>query len=259
MRIKLKGIDLKENTLKDIANNNIDVNKFVDYITERLDQIYTLTDTKMETLNAIELYNNLKKIFNIYINEKDYLKVLSKKYKMHYTHFINIKTNMIDNENKVIDYIGASTPEIIYYDGNRLDLKTIRKITKNNNFLVVKENRKKDNISKSEKYENHQFVYLNIDDDTINEESELFLDFIELLKKDILVKDILYALKQYMRELLYQAKCITSLSQIKKDPHLAAIGKKYEDALNQAYIERENPKNKKISVRLHKDIKYRGK
>lgn len=261
MRIKLKDINLKRMTMDDINSNppKVDIDKYTNYITERLSVANELLDNKIELYSDTELYDKLKAIFDIIVEPKDYLRVLSKIYDKHYTDLITIRTYMVDNDGNSIEYFGASTKEVANYNRNIIDLNRIRKLTNKNDFLILKENRVECNTKRNEKHENHQFVDIDVYNDTIDEDSELFPYLIEILNKDILVKDIVYSLKLYINELSYQARYIANLSKLKKHPDLARIGRMYEEALNDIFLNEQNPRNRQISVRKHKKIKYGGK
>ncbi len=261
MRLNLKDIDLKRTTMEDINSNppRVDIDKYTNYITQRLSVANALLDNKIELYSDIELYDKLKVIFDIIVEPKDYLRVLSKIYNKHYTDLISIRTYMVDNDGNSIECFGASTKEVANYNRNIIDLNRLRKITDKNDFLVLKEHKVECNAKRNEKYESHQFVDIDVYNDTIDEDSELFPYLIEILSKDILVKDIIYSLRLYVNELAFQARYIANLSKLKKHPDLARIGKLYESALNDIFIELENPKDRKISVRKHKKIKYGGK
>lgn len=263
MIIKLKEIDLEKITREEIDNNpkNVDTKKFIDYIKERLTIAYDLIDSKIESFSAKELYADLKVIFDIEIEPKDYMRVLSSKYDRHYTDIINVKTYMVDKEGNNIELLGISTKDKSRYDDSRLTLGELRKLTNNSDFLVVGENSTKDKIGHREKYEKYKFIddEINIYDKNIDVKGELFLGLVEILKHDFLVKNILYSLKLYINELEYQAKTIADLSKVKHNPPLAAIGRKYENALNELYKELPKPSSKEIHVRMHQKVKYGGK
>lgn len=234
MKLKLKEIKLEEKTLEDISINHdrCDVQKFIDYIEDCLSKTNALLNCKIEALNDIELYQKLREIFDFTVEKKDYLRALSMMYKKHYTGFINIKTNMLDNNGNNIMYQAASVASRLYLDGSVLDLNSLRKLIDRNEILIIKTLKvkpliKKDNLYK-EKYESHQFIDVDITNCSLEPNNELFLYFIEILKKDILVKDILHDIKLYIDELMFQAKSITKLSNNRDNPQLALIGEKYK-------------------------------
>lgn len=257
MKLTLKKIRLKEITLEDISTNSnqCDVQKFIDYLEEHLRKANDLLDCKIESLSDIELYKKLKEIYDFTIDKNDYLRVLSKTYGKHYTDFILIRTNMVDDDGNNIMYQTAAVPSKLYLDKSILDLNSIRNLTKKNDLLIVKKHMVKFDTTRKEKYENHQFVDIDVTDCNLNEDSELFLKFIELIKKDILVKDILYDIKLYIEELMFQAKSITVLSKDKENLELALIGERYKKALNNYFDEQSISKKRKISVRKHKKRK----
>ena len=97
-----------------------------------------------------------------------------------------------------------------------------------------------------------KIVIINIENDITN----IFLfNFIELIKKDILVKDILYDIKLYIDELMFQAKSITILSKEPDNKELALIGERYKKALDNCFDEQSISKKRKISVPKHKKRK----
>ena len=114
MKLILKPITLKEDTLNEINSGNYDVNLFIPSIKSHLEKANDLIYTKIESLNELELYQKLKPIYNIKLNTNDYLKALSKKYNKHYTNFITIRVNE-DN------YFVLSTNKYAYLDESTID------------------------------------------------------------------------------------------------------------------------------------------
>lgn len=257
MKLTLKKIHLKEITLEDISanSNQCDVQKFINYIKEHLKKANDLLNCKIESLSDIELYEKLREIYDFTIDKNDYLRVLSKIYGKHYTDFIYIKTNMMDNDGNNIMYHAAVGSSKLYLNESTLDLNSIRNLTKKNDLLIVKTIRILPENVKKEKYENHQFIDIDITDCNLDEDSELFLYFIELIKKDILVKDILYDIKLYIEELMFQAKSITNLSKDEDNVELALIGERYKKALDNCFDDQSISKKRKISVPKHKKRK----
>ena len=76
MKLILKPITLKEDTLNEINSGNYDVNLFISSIKSHLEKANDLIYTKIESLNELELYQKLKPIYNIKLNTNDYLKAL---------------------------------------------------------------------------------------------------------------------------------------------------------------------------------------
>ena len=83
--------------------------------------------------------------------------------------------------------------------------------------------------------------------ENLNESNELFEYAIELIKKEVKLKNnlkkILNDLESYINELMYQAKCITKLSE-SEDKTLKQIGKEYkksfEENFNKKQITKKN-------------------
>ena len=260
MRLKIKKITLKEDTERDIAQGVTDkkIAKYIRYIRTHLEKANMLINNKMEEFTDIELYNALKEVFNIIIEPKDYLRILSKMYDRHYIRFININTNMMDNEEN-ISYMGVVTSKYEYLDGSRVDLKTLRKMTSNYEFLAIQTIKEKEDVTlkAKEQLENHQFIDVDINAWQIDENSELFPYTINFLAKEIRIKDILFELKWYVKEIIHQARCITDLAKLDDKDKMKIIGIRYKKALDKAFNEREIPKREKISVRKHKKIKVK--
>lgn len=258
MKLLLKKINLKENTEKDIVNNptDEDIQKFIDYIKNHLQKIRNIIDNKLECLSNIELYDYLNEIFNIIVEPDDYLKLLSKMYEKHYVKFINFKTNMVDNNGNNIMYFGAITNKINCSINERLSLKNIRSLTNKYDLIVLKTIYYKEDakISEKERFENNQFIEVDINNDMINKDSELFIYMIELLRKEILVKDILFNARVYLKELMYQVRSITNLAFINNDEKLSIIGKKYKRAFEMATNNGYLPKYEKIVVKNRKNL-----
>ena len=228
MKLLLKPITLKEDTLEEINRGNYDVNNFISSINEYLSRANDLIYTKIESLNELELYQKLKPIYNIKLNTNDYLKALSKKYNKHYTNFITIRVN---EEN----YFVLSTNKYAYLDESTIDLTKFRNLINREELIIL----------------NKEIIR----NEYLDETNELFSYFLEILKKELLVKKILFDLKWYTKEVMHQAKIITDLANNEKNPELFEIGKMYKKALANCYNEGIISKTKKISVPKHRKNK----
>lgn len=228
MKLFLKPITLKEDTLEEINRGNYDVNNFISSINEYLSRANDLIYTKIESLNALELYQKLKPIYNIKLNINDYLKALSKKYNKHYTNFITIRVNE-DN------YFVLSTNKYAYLDESTIDLNKFRNLINREELIIL----------------NKELIR----NEYLDETNELFSYFLEILKKELLVKNILFDLKWYTKEVMHQARIVADLANNEKNPELFEIGKMYKKALANCYNEGTISKTKKISVPKHRKIK----
>ena len=228
MKLILKPITLKEDTLNEINIGNYDVNLFISSITSYLEKANDLLYTKIESLNALELYQKLKPIYNIKLNTNDYLKALSKKYNKHYTNFITIRVNE-DN------YFVLSTNKYAYLDESTIDLNKFRNLINREELIIL----------------NKELIR----NEYLDETNELFSYFLEILKKELLVKNILFDLKWYTKEVMHQARTVADLANNEKNPELFEIGKMYKKALANCYNEGTISKTKKISVPKHRKIK----
>ena len=228
MKLILKPITLKEDTLNEINSGNYDVNLFISSIKSHLEKANDLIYTKIESLNELELYQKLKPIYNIKLNTNDYLKALSKKYNKHYTNFITIRVNE-DN------YFVLSTNKYAYLDESTIDLNKFRNLINREELIIL----------------NKELIR----NEYLDETNELFSYFLEILKKELLVKNIIFDLKWYTKEVMHQARRVADLANNDKNPELAEIGKMYKVALDNCYNEGTISKTKKISVPKHRKIK----
>ena len=228
MKLILKPITLKEDTLNEINIGNYDVNLFISSIKSYLEKANDLLYTKIESLEAFKLYQILKPIYNIKLNSNDYLKALSKKYNKHYTNFITIRVND-DN------YFAITTNKYAYLDESIIDLTKFRNLINREELILI----------------NKQLI----NNKYLDETNELFSYFLEILKKELLVKKILFDLKWYTKEVMHQARTVTDLANNETNPELAEIGKIYKDALANCYNEGTISKNKKIAVPKHRKNK----
>lgn len=228
MKLILKPITLKEDTLNEINSGNYDVNLFISSIKSHLEKANDLIYTKIESLNELELYQKLKPIYNIKLNTNDYLKALSKKYNKHYTNFITIRVNE-DN------YFVLSTNKYAYLDESTIDLNKFRNLINREELIIL----------------NKELIR----NEYLDETNELFSYFLEILKKELLVKNILFDLKWYTKEVMNQARTVADLANNEKNPELFEIGKMYKKALANCYNEGTISKTKKISVPKHRKNK----
>lgn len=228
MKLILKPITLKEDTLNEINSGNYDVNLFISSIKSYLEKANDLLYTKIESLDAFKLYQILKPIYNIKINSNDYLKSLSKKYNKHYTNFITIR----DNDD---NYFAITTNKYAYLDESTIDLNKFRNLINREELIIL----------------NKELIR----NEYLDETNELFSYFLEILKKELLVKNILFDLKWYTKEVMHQARTVADLANNEKNPELFEIGKMYKKALDNCYNEGILSKTKKISVPKHRKIK----
>lgn len=228
MKLILKPITLKEDTLNEINIGNYDVNLFISSITSYLEKANDLLYTKIESLNALELYQKLKPIYNIKLNTNDYLKALSKKYNKYYTNFITIRVNE-DN------YFVLSTNKYAYLDESTIDLNKFRNLINREELIIL----------------NKELIR----NEYLDESNELYPYLLEILQKELQVKNILFDLKWYTKEVMHQARRVADLANNDKNPELAEIGKMYKVALDNCYNEGTISKTKKISVPKHRKNK----
>ena len=259
MKRVAKKITLKEDTLRDIQDNNIDVEAFINRINGYLADANYLIQNKMIDMNGVHLYQSLGKVFDIHFEPNDYKKMLSAKYDKHYTKLMTLNTNMYDSNDYTVSYLCAATNKVGYNDNDTISLDNIRKLTDSYDLLLLcpKFVKKENPPVKKEKYESHLFDLVEVDKSIIKEDDEMYPYACDLLQKEMIVKYVLYDLKLYVDEVLHQVRYITGLSLIKDNDVLANIGKQYKRAYDLATNDRVIPKKERIAVRYHQKTKNR--
>ena len=256
MKRETKPITLKEDTLNDITNNNIDVNQFIKRINMYLKKANYLLNNKIDNMDELELYNSLKEIYNFYFDQKDYLKILSLRNNKHYSNILNIKTNIYDKFDNNLNLLCIATNKVNCSNNSTLDIKSLRKLTNSEDLLVLKEIYKKENepIKRREKYESFIYEDIDINNPIIDEDNNLFPYALELIRKELETKYIILDIKQYVDEVIHQTREITGLSLIKNDNVLANIGKQYKRAYDNAREKNIIPKKEKVDRRYRPKI-----
>ena len=253
MKRELKPITLKEDTLNDIKEGKIDTDLFIERIKEYRSKANYLIDNKMEDMEDIELLRNLEEVFNITYDDKDYLRMLTFKYGKHYISFKHIKTNMYEEDNN-ISYLCATTSKVNYPDGKTLDFKTLAKLTNSGDILLIKKIPLKitHQIRKVEKYKDLYVDEIDIDSKRVDKESSLYPYAAILVRKETIIKYVLYDLKDYNSEISHQARTIFALSKL-DDEELSKIGKLYRSSYDKASAKGLIPKEKKVYVKYHQN------
>lgn len=261
MKIVAKKITLKKDTLNDIRDNNIDTVQYVERIKGYLEKANYLITNKMIDMNSIEFYKALNEVFDIHFDPNDYLKILSLMNNKHYNRFLNVNTNMYDENDYNVSYFGVATKKVDVLDEDTISVQKLRKYTDSSDLLLLRPDYKKNvNIeTNKEKFESHLFNYINVNNEIIDENNPLFPYAAVLAKKTLLVKHVLFELKQYVDEVKHQVRAINGLALVKDDEVVANIGKLYKRAYDRATNDRVIPKKEKISVRYHDKYKYKGK
>ena len=251
MKLVQKDIDLRERIiLNDLNEENL--NSFIDEVKDCILKINFFVDN-IDKFSNYEKYHMIDKFCNIVFEPKDYLRILSKEYKEHYVDYIKIKTFMLDKNGNNIEYFGSVTSEYKYLNNHRLNLKEIRNLIRSNKFLILKVNYINEIVKqKCEKYEKHPCLELDINNEYIDENNVLFQYALELFKKEVSTKDILFKLRNYYYKLMRQVKDIIDLKKHKKE-ELVIIGKKYENAFNKAIENNSIPKIRRIIVNHKKN------
>lgn len=159
-----------------------------------------LLSKKISEINPIELYNVIKKIFDIKLDKNDYLKILSIKNDKHYNKIIRIKTTMFDLNGNNISYNCVISRNIKIDDNHRLDKNKLRELTNSKDILLLKEYKLSDisYLGRIEKEEPFLLQNFNIENSSIDEDSELFIYISEYIKKETLKNiSIIYELTTY--------------------------------------------------------------
>lgn len=258
MKRVAKKITIKEETLKDIEANNIDTNAFIERIKFYLDKANFLINNKMDDMEAEDLFKSLSEVFDIHFDTKDFLKIISLKNNKHYSHYLNIKTNMVNSDGYNVSYLCAATNKVDCCDNETLDVPRLRRLTgKEELVALIPTYEKKDDIKRPEKFESYLYSYVDVNSGHIDEDSELYPYAASLLKKITITKYVLYDLKLFVDEIIHQVRAIKGLALIKEDEFIANIGKQYQRAYERATNDRVLVKEK-VSVRYHQKKKNRG-
>ncbi len=261
MKLQLKPITLKKDTFADIKSDDINPILFIKRLDNYFKNAEYLRNNNMEKMDSIDLYKALIKVFDIKLDRNDYIKILSMKNNIHYKKNIIIKTTMFDNNKNNILYDCIISSKANLEENDRLDLKTLRKLSNSEDLLLLKKYRQKDDLYKGkvEKEESFLLQDFNIETPSIDEDSELFLSATNYIQKKLLVKDVLYYLKLFLIELDKQRLEITGLSLKPDKNKYKKIGIIYKNAYDE-YRERNMiPKRPKISVRYPKESKPKQK
>ena len=237
MKITLKPITLKNDTLEDIKSGEINTDQYVQSIRTRLDSANYLIKTKLLSLDDLELYNALSKVFDISLDEKDLLTILKEKYGKHYTDITTLTTSMVDSEGNNIVLAGASTKNVPDSNG-MVTIEELRKLINSFEFVILETIKVKlrEEIINPDKFEDYQFERT-----SLNNDDELATYKISLLGKEIrknsTLKKLLALVQQYVKELVYQAKAITRLGEENED--LKEVSSEYKKAFEQNFSKKK--------------------
>ena len=196
MKLEPKTVKLERynnNTLESIIKMEV-------YCKNADDLSRLLLSKKISEINPIELYNVIKKIFDIKLDKNDYLKILSIKNDKHYNKIIRIKTTMFDLNGNNISYNCVISRNIKIDDNHRLDKNKLRKLTNSKDILLLKGYKLSDisYLGRIEKEEPFLLQNFNIENSSIDEDSELFIYISEYIKKETLKNiTIIYELTTY--------------------------------------------------------------
>ncbi len=261
MRRVLKNITLKEDTIRDIESGNLDTDLFIRRINEYTSRANHLINTKMDDMDDEELLDSLEETFDIYYDEKDYLKMLTLKHGNHYSNFIIIMTDMYDENDNNVSYLGAVTSKAKTLGGIALDVKTLRRLTNSGDLLLIQKILTKAThpIVKREPYEELAVDEVDINSGRVDKNSDLYPYAAHVVKKETLTKYVLFDLKQYIAEATHQAKEIIGLSK-SEDETLASVGKEFRAAYEKNANNGSLVKGEKVSVKYHQkpDKKRKG-
>ena len=228
MKITLKNITLKNDTLEDIKSGNIDLNKFIEYIRVNVEAANNIINTKLLSLDEDELYELLSPLFIIELDDDDLFRVLRNKYNKHYVNKLTISTNLVDKDLNKYTLVGATTRDVLPSNRGML-LSELRKIVNSYDLIVLgtKKYKIKEKPSNAERYEDFEYYTFSLESDP-----ETFDYLKSLLKKDLkdknTLKRIISLVEQYLKELIHQAKEIIRLDE--EEESLKPICKEYKNA-----------------------------
>jgi len=228
MKLTLKTITLKDDTLEDINSGNINLDKFIEYIRVNVENANNIIETKLLSLDEDELYELLSKLFIIELDDDDLFRILRNKYSKHYVNKLKISTNLVDKDLNKYILVGAATKDVLPSNRGML-LSELRKLVNSFDLIVLdtKKYKLKEKPSNAERYEDFLYETFSLESDP-----ETFEYLKTLLKKDLkdknTLKRILSSVEQYLRELIHQAKEITRLDE--EDESLKPISIQYKKA-----------------------------
>ena len=230
MKISLKKITLKQDTLDDIQRGEVDPLKYVQTIKTNLDAANYLVDTKLLALDDLELYAALSKLFHIELDENDVLSILKSKYGKHYSGMIALSTNMVDEEGNNVMVIGASTKKGMNAHGF-VSLDELRRLVNSYDFIVLEnaKTRPYEKVIHPVPFEDYQFEHVS---SKMDDSDGLFDLKTQLLAKQMkdrsTLKRVLSLVDQFTQELIHQAKAITRLDE--EDESMREISQQYRKA-----------------------------
>ena len=209
MQIEKKEIDLFSEI--DIEES---VTSFKNFIKNILDIANDLTYTNLDTLSDTEYYNLVKRFYNIYFNEKDYLQILKHRNHKEYR-LMEFKTNMTytDYSGQTADYWKtlyqrrylAAVSQNVELEANDIFPVTLLKAWMNTkDIILIKETDKPiENLDFFyEKAQNLPLVsFYELEASSMKPEGMDFHFFISKLRKKITKKKVLTDVKELLLEL----------------------------------------------------------
>ena len=224
MKIERKRMSLLEDVSAYIGRSSDEENafQFEREVKNYISTIKEIVEIDFSRLTDRELYELLTKIYNISLDDKDYLEILSKRYNKEYTHFYRIPTTFTFYDIKQeghgtnfswwqqlyqIYYNVAATGDV-NFDYNKIyNKEEIKELVDSNNIILLKQE-SEEIIDNQEfpKEEYEELAVLNIDiNDYGNNISQFIINnyqlFGKLLRENFPKKKVLSDMKKLINDL----------------------------------------------------------
>lgn len=224
MKSERKRMSLLEDTYAYIGRSSDEENAeaFKNEVKNYISTIKEIVEADFDGLTDKELSELLTKVYNIYLDDKDYLEILSKRYNKEYTHFYRIPTTLTfydtKQEGQGINFSWWPQLYQIYYnvvatndvnfDCNKIYTKDeIKEMVDTKDIVILKQ--ESEEIMDNQEFEKEEYEELSILDIDINDYGNNISQFIinnyqlfgEILRKKFTKKNVLNDMKKLINDL----------------------------------------------------------
>lgn len=224
MKSERKRMSLLEDTYAYIGRLSDDENaeEFKRKVKNYISTIKEIVEADFDKLTDKELFELLTNVYNIYLDDKDYLEILSKSYNKEYTHFYRIPTTLAFYDTKQEGhgnnfswwpqlyqiYYNVVATNDVDFDCNKIYTKDeIKEMVDTKNIVILKQ--ESEEIMDNQEFEKEEYEELPILDIDINDYGNNISQFIinnyqlfgELLRKKFIKKNVLNDMKKLINDL----------------------------------------------------------
>ena len=224
MKSERKRMSLLEDTYAYIGRLSDDENaeEFKRKVKNYISTIKEIVEADFDKLTDKELFELLTNVYNIYLDDKDYLEILSKSYNKEYTHFYRIPTTLAFYDTKQEGhgnnfswwpqlyqiYYNVVATNDVDFDCNKIYTKDeIKEMVDTKNIVILKQ--ESEEIMDNQEFEKEEYEELPILDIDINDYGNNISQFIinnyqlfgELLRKKFTKKNVLNDMKKLINDL----------------------------------------------------------